>query len=188
MPASSMRGYRRSDCAVKNTAHTRFGEPRPRLSTRRRGNLRAVQILLGHSKIENTVRCLGVDVEDALTPSLRELRSDRGGLSGVPRGIIWWKADLTDWRSRCNGGLNDKLRKAADHRPSRAEQQRQCRAAYLSDSALGKSSRRPTMRVFRFRVHFENAASLGAEIKRVRSPEAQERVRTERAGGACAAG
>jgi hypothetical protein len=44
------------------------------------------------------------------------------------------------------------------------------------------------MRVFRFRVHFENAASLGAEIKRVRSPEAQERVRTERAGGACAAG
>lgn len=30
------------------------------------GNVRAVQILLGHSKIENTVRYLGVDIEDAL--------------------------------------------------------------------------------------------------------------------------
>jgi site-specific recombinase XerC len=33
---------------------------------RRTGNLRAEQILLGHTKIESTVRCLGVDVEDAL--------------------------------------------------------------------------------------------------------------------------
>ncbi|RFC61892.1 integrase [Fulvimarina endophytica] len=31
------------------------------------GNLRAVQILLGHTKIESTVRYLGVDIEDALT-------------------------------------------------------------------------------------------------------------------------
>lgn len=30
------------------------------------GNLRAIQILLGHTKMENTVRYLGVDVEDAL--------------------------------------------------------------------------------------------------------------------------
>jgi integrase len=30
------------------------------------GSLRAVQILLGHAKIESTVRYLGVDVEDAL--------------------------------------------------------------------------------------------------------------------------
>ncbi|BCA61214.1 integrase [Sphingomonas sp. HMP9] len=29
-------------------------------------NLRAVQILLGHAKIDSTVRYLGVDVEDAL--------------------------------------------------------------------------------------------------------------------------
>ena len=30
------------------------------------GNLRAVQILLDHTKIESTVRYLGVDIEDAL--------------------------------------------------------------------------------------------------------------------------
>lgn len=30
------------------------------------GNLRAVQILLGHTKLESTVRYLGVEVEDAL--------------------------------------------------------------------------------------------------------------------------
>ena len=35
------------------------------------GNLRAVQILLGHTKIESTVRYLGVDVEDALMLSER---------------------------------------------------------------------------------------------------------------------
>lgn len=31
------------------------------------GNLRAFQILLGHTKIESTDRYLGVDIEDALT-------------------------------------------------------------------------------------------------------------------------
>ena len=33
---------------------------------RRTGNLRAVQLLLGHTKIESTVRYLGIDVDDAL--------------------------------------------------------------------------------------------------------------------------
>ncbi len=33
---------------------------------RRTGNLRAVQLLLGHTKLESTVRYLGVEVEDAL--------------------------------------------------------------------------------------------------------------------------
>lgn len=36
---------------------------------KRTGNLRAVQILLGHTKIESTVRYLGVDIEDALALS-----------------------------------------------------------------------------------------------------------------------
>lgn len=36
---------------------------------KRTGNLRAVQILLGHTKIESTVRYLGVDLEDALALS-----------------------------------------------------------------------------------------------------------------------
>jgi len=30
------------------------------------GNLRAVQLLLGHAKIESTVRYLGIDADDAL--------------------------------------------------------------------------------------------------------------------------
>ncbi len=34
-----------------------------------RGNLRAVQLLLGHTKIESTVRYLGIEVDDALTLS-----------------------------------------------------------------------------------------------------------------------
>jgi site-specific recombinase XerC len=33
---------------------------------RRTRNLRAVQLLLGHTKIESAVRCLGVEVDDAL--------------------------------------------------------------------------------------------------------------------------
>jgi integrase len=34
---------------------------------RRTGNLRAVQLLLGHKKMESTVRYLGIEVDDALT-------------------------------------------------------------------------------------------------------------------------
>ena len=31
------------------------------------GNLRAVQLLLGHTKMDSTVRYLGIELEDALT-------------------------------------------------------------------------------------------------------------------------
>jgi hypothetical protein len=43
----------------KSIAKSAFG----RNST---GNLRAVQLLLGHTKIESTVRYLGIEVDDAL--------------------------------------------------------------------------------------------------------------------------
>ena len=33
---------------------------------KRTGNLRAVQLLLGHAKIDSTVRYLGIEVDDAL--------------------------------------------------------------------------------------------------------------------------
>ena len=36
---------------------------------RKTGNLRAVQLLLGHTKIESTVRYLGIEVDDALALS-----------------------------------------------------------------------------------------------------------------------
>ena len=49
-----------------------FGTHSPRrtkatLIYRRTGNLRAVQLLLGHTKIESTVRYLGIEVDDALS-------------------------------------------------------------------------------------------------------------------------
>lgn len=39
---------------------------KPTLIYRRTKNLRAVQLLLGHTKLESTVRYLGIEVEDAL--------------------------------------------------------------------------------------------------------------------------
>jgi hypothetical protein len=45
-------------------ARIRCGEPRQ--PYKRTKNLRAVQLLLGHSKLESTVRYLGIEVDDAL--------------------------------------------------------------------------------------------------------------------------
>ena len=33
---------------------------------RRTGNLRAVQLLLGHQRVESTVRYLGIEIDDAI--------------------------------------------------------------------------------------------------------------------------
>lgn len=39
---------------------------KPTLIYRRTKNIRAVQLLLGHTKLESTVRYLGIEVDDAL--------------------------------------------------------------------------------------------------------------------------
>lgn len=54
-------GLRREEYGTHSLRRTK-----PSIIYKQTGNLRAVQILLGHSKIESTVRYLGVDIEDAL--------------------------------------------------------------------------------------------------------------------------
>ena len=54
-------GLRREDYGTHSLRRTKAS-----IIYKATGNLRAVQILLGHTKIENTVRYLGVDIEDAL--------------------------------------------------------------------------------------------------------------------------
>ena len=54
-------GLRREDYGTHSMRRTKAA-----MIYRATGTLRAVQILLGHTKIENTVRYLGVDIEDAL--------------------------------------------------------------------------------------------------------------------------
>ncbi len=39
---------------------------KPSLIYHRTKNLRAIQLLLGHTKLESTVRYLGIDIDDAL--------------------------------------------------------------------------------------------------------------------------
>jgi integrase len=54
-------GLRREDYGTHSMRRTKAS-----IIYKQTGNLRAVQILLGHTKIESTVRYLGVDIEDAL--------------------------------------------------------------------------------------------------------------------------
>jgi integrase len=79
MMTSSSTSRHSADCAQGRleAGQDRFVDPhffgthslRPTKATliyRRTGNLRAVQLLLGHTKIESTVRYLGIEVDDAL--------------------------------------------------------------------------------------------------------------------------
>jgi integrase len=54
-------GLRREDYGAHSLRRTKAS-----IIYKQTGNLRAAQILLGHTKIESTVRYLGVDIEDAL--------------------------------------------------------------------------------------------------------------------------
>jgi integrase len=54
-------GLQREDYGIHSLRRTKAS-----IIYKQTGNLRAVQILLGHTKIESTVRYLGVDIEDAL--------------------------------------------------------------------------------------------------------------------------
>jgi site-specific recombinase XerC len=50
------------------------------------GNLRAVQLLLGHTKLESTVRYLGIEVDDALSISEQVELSSAGAAPPIRRG------------------------------------------------------------------------------------------------------
>jgi len=87
---------------------------------RRTGNLKAVQLLLGHTKIESTVRYLGVEVDDALAIAERgRLKclgradmlcptflspsvaiSGRSAAHGTVRLVILFYCAVRRWRSR----------------------------------------------------------------------------------------
>lgn len=54
-------GFRRAEYGTHSMRRTKAA-----MIYKATGNIRAIQILLGHTKIENTVRYLGVDIEDAL--------------------------------------------------------------------------------------------------------------------------
>lgn len=72
--------------AVFSAAHQSGGahslrRTKATLIYRKTGNLRAVQLLLGHTKLESTVRYLGVEVDDAIAISKTLICSGGAGHS-----------------------------------------------------------------------------------------------------------
>jgi hypothetical protein len=64
---SSIDGLSGPGLIVRRTARTRCAERSRAQIYRKTGNLRAVQLLLGHTKLESTVRYLGIEVDDAIS-------------------------------------------------------------------------------------------------------------------------
>jgi len=56
------------------------------------GNLRAVQLLLGHAKLESTVRYVGIEVDDPLS---------------ISEQLNWERTTLCDTRMRVTAGWED---------------------------------------------------------------------------------
>src|SRR3954453_7202939 len=67
--ATCRRVGNRHRLASRGLRHPSLRRTKAAIIYKQTGNLRAVQILLGHTKIESTVRYLGVDIEDALQPA-----------------------------------------------------------------------------------------------------------------------
>lgn len=57
-------GLEPSSCGTHSMRRTKVAQ-----IYKKTGNLRAVQLLLGHTKMDGTVRYLGVDLDDALSLS-----------------------------------------------------------------------------------------------------------------------
>ena len=59
---------RQNHPAVSSRCCSALGRAEPKAAQiyKKTGNLRAVQLLFGHTKLESTVRYLGIEVDDAL--------------------------------------------------------------------------------------------------------------------------
>lgn len=73
-------GLRKAEYGTHSLRRTK-----PAMIYRATGNIRAIQILLGHTKIKNTLRYLGLDIEDALLLAERtEIEDHQSGWLLIP--------------------------------------------------------------------------------------------------------